>query len=79
MPRPTLDGIKQASAGALNKAQLMVGLKSEEQEEESQASERSGFLEDAADIICPDLTFQQRIFHVCLPFIFLLVSIPMQT
>lgn len=63
MSRPTLDGIKQASVGAFNKAQMMVGLKNEEheEEEESQVSERSGFLDEAADLICPDLTFQQRL------------------
>ena len=56
--RPTLDGIKQASVGAFDKAKLMVGLKSEP-DEESQQSERSGFLEEAADLICPELSFQQ--------------------
>lgn len=63
MSRPTLDGIKQASAGAFDKAKLMVGLKSGsgEEEESSQQSERSSFIEEAADLICPDLTFQQRL------------------
>jgi hypothetical protein len=32
-----------------------------EDEESQQESEASGFLEDAADIICPDFTFQQRV------------------
>lgn len=60
MSRPTLDGIKQASQGALDKAKLMVGLKSEE-EDQSVHSERSGFVAEAAELICPDLTFQQRL------------------
>ena len=60
MSRPTLDGIRQASQGALDKAKLMVGLKDQE-EEESQQSERSGFVEGAADLLCPELTFQQRL------------------
>lgn len=60
MSRPSIDGIRQASQGAFDKAKLMVGLKTEE--EESQQSERSGsFVEEAADLICPDLTFQQRL------------------
>lgn len=58
--RPTLDGIKQASSNALDKAKLMVGLKSEE-DLESQQSERSGVLEEAAELLCPELTFQQRL------------------
>lgn len=64
MSRPTLDGIKQASVGAFDKAKLMVGLKNNQEdteEQESQQSERSSFLEDAADLLCPELTFQQRL------------------
>ena len=64
MSRPSLDGIKQASVGAMDKARLMVGLKNnnrDEQEEESQQSERSSFVEEAADLLCPELTFQQRL------------------
>ncbi len=68
MSKPTLDGIKQASFGALDKAKLMVGLKNSEQnEEESQSERSSSFVEEAADLICPELTFQQRLigFAVC--------------
>lgn len=62
MSRPTLDGIRQASSGAFDKAKLMVGLKTPEEEEESQQSSKgSNFIEEAADLICPDLTFQQRV------------------
>jgi hypothetical protein len=61
--RPSLASIKQASSSAFSKAQLMVGLKSEEDLESQQASEassqRSSFVEEAADLLCPDLTFQQ--------------------
>ena len=56
--RPTLDGIRQASAGAFGKAKLMVGLKNEE-DLESQQSETSSFLDEAVDLMCPDLSFQQ--------------------
>lgn len=56
--RPTLDGIRQASAGAFGKAKLMVGLKNEE-DLESQHSETSSFLDEAVDLMCPDLSFQQ--------------------
>ena len=68
--RPSLSSIKQASTSAFNKAQLMVGLKSEEdlesqqqQQQERQESERSSrsFVDEAADLICPELTFQQRL------------------
>ena len=62
MSKPTLDGIKQASFGALDKAKLMVGLKSADQNEEESQSERSNsFVESAADLLCPELTFQQRL------------------
>ena len=54
--RPNLESLRQASSGAFDKAKLMVGLKTED--EESQQSERS-MVEEAADLICPDLTFQQ--------------------
>ena len=57
--RPSLDSIKQASTGALDKAKLMVGLKGSEEDVESQQSENSGLLEEVGEIICPDLTFQQ--------------------
>jgi len=65
--RPSLTGFKQASASAIDRAKLMVGLKQEIEEDlESQASERS-FVDNAADLICPDLSFQQRVigFGVC--------------
>ena len=64
--RPTLDGIRQASSGAFSKAKLMVGLKNEDDIEEQ--SETSSFLDEAVDIICPDLSFQQvreRKFSCC--------------
>lgn len=64
MSRPSIDGIKQASVGAFDKARLMVGLKNgsqEETEEGSEQSERPNFVEEAADLICPELTFQQRL------------------
>jgi hypothetical protein len=63
MSRPTLDGIRQASVGALDKAKLMVGLNknSGDLEEDSQQSERSGFVGEAVDLMCPELTFQQRL------------------
>jgi hypothetical protein len=60
MSRPTLDGIKQASSQAFSKAQLMVGLKNEEDVESQEQSEPS-VLESAADLLCPELTFQQRL------------------
>mmetsp|Transcript_26519 Transcript_26519/g.64627 ORF Transcript_26519/g.64627 Transcript_26519/m.64627 type:complete len:205 (+) Transcript_26519:168-782(+) len=62
MPRPTLDGIRQASMQTINKGKLMVGLTSEE-EMESQVSNdsESTYLDEAADILCPDMTFQQRL------------------
>ena len=65
--RPTLDGIKQASQNALNKAQLMVGLKEEADIEAEQEPEPPSMLAEAADLLCPELTFQQRIigFAVC--------------
>ena len=56
MQRPTLDSIRQASSGALDKAKLMVGLK--EEDLESQQSERS-LLDEAVDLLCPQLSFQQ--------------------
>jgi hypothetical protein len=57
--RPTLNGIREASTGAMDKAKLMVGLNKEETADtESQQSERS-FLDEAADLFCPDLSFQQ--------------------
>jgi hypothetical protein len=56
--RPTLDGIRHASTSAMDKAKLMVGLNKEETDTESQQSER-GFMDEAADLFCPDLTFQQ--------------------
>ena len=59
--RPTLDGIKQASVGAFEKAKLMLNKNSGDVEEESQQSDRSSFIEEAADLICPELTFQQRL------------------
>jgi hypothetical protein len=55
--RPSLAGFKQASQNAMDKAKLMVGLQ-EEEDVESQQSERS-FLDEAADLLCPELTFQQ--------------------
>lgn len=62
MSKPTLDGIKQASFGALDKAKLMVGLKNADQiEEESQSERSNSFVESAADLLCPELTFQQRL------------------
>ena len=62
MSKPTLDGIKQASFGALDKAKLMVGLKNADQiEEESQSERSNSFVETAADLLCPELTFQQRL------------------
>jgi hypothetical protein len=60
--RPSLDSIKQASSRAFSKAQLMVGLKTAEEDLESQQSEqpsRSSFVDEAAEILCPELTFQQ--------------------
>jgi hypothetical protein len=65
--RPSLADIKQASSSAFNKAQLMVGLKKEEdleaQQQASQAEslqrQRPSFVEEAADLLCPELTFQQ--------------------
>ena len=61
--RPSLTGFKQASASAIDRAKLMVGLKQEIEEDlESQASERS-FVDNAADLICPDLSFQQVRFN----------------
>jgi len=69
--RPSLDGFRKASSGALDKAKLMVGLKTQaeideeqqraETESQSQTSERSGILTDVGDLLCPDLTFQQRL------------------
>jgi hypothetical protein len=67
--RPSLSSIKQASTSAFNKAQLMVGLKSEEdleaqrQQQQEQDSERSSrsFVDEAVDLLCPELTFQQRL------------------
>jgi hypothetical protein len=58
--RPNFDVLRQASSGALDKAKLMVGLKSEQQDAESQQppAERT-MLEEVGDLICPDLTFQQ--------------------
>ena len=56
--RPSLDGIRQASTTAMDKAKLMVGLNKEEADTESQQSERS-FFDEAADLFCPELTFQQ--------------------
>jgi hypothetical protein len=58
--RPSLDTIKQASSRVFSKAQLMVGLKAEE-DTESQQSEpsRSTFVDEAAELLCPELTFQQ--------------------
>lgn len=46
----------------INKGKLMVGLTSEE-DMESQVSNdtESTYLEDAAEILCPDMTFQQRL------------------
>jgi hypothetical protein len=61
MSRPTLDGIRQASSGAFDKAKLMVGLKATEEEESSQQSKLSSFVDDAADLLCPELSFQQRL------------------
>lgn len=65
MTRPSLDGIKQASSRAFSKAQLMVGLKTEEdlesQQSEPSSPSRSSFVEEAADLLCPELTFQQVI------------------
>jgi hypothetical protein len=65
--KPSLAGIKQASSSAFNKAQLMVGLKKEEdleaQQQTSQAEslqrQRPSFVDEAADLLCPELTFQQ--------------------
>jgi hypothetical protein len=65
--RPSLAGIKQASSSAFNKAQLMVGLKREEDLEaqqqtsqtESSQRQRPSFVDEAADLLCPELTFQQ--------------------
>ena len=62
--RPSLDSIKQASTGALDKAKLMVGLNksgggSGDEDVESQRSENSGILEEVGEILCPELTFQQ--------------------
>lgn len=59
--RPTLDNIRQASSGALDRAKLMVGLKDQQgtaADEESQQSERS-MVDEAIDLLCPDLSFQQ--------------------
>ena len=58
--RPTLDGIRQASSGAFQSAKLMVGLKNEEdmESQQQQPSERS-LVDEAADLLCPDLSFQQ--------------------
>jgi hypothetical protein len=58
--RPNFEVLRQASSGALDKAKLMVGLKSEQQDAESQQppAERT-MLEEVGDLICPDLTFQQ--------------------
>jgi hypothetical protein len=64
--RPSLADIKQASSSAFNKAQLMVGLKREEDlEAQQQASQvesqrqRPSFVDEAAELLCPELTFQQ--------------------
>ena len=67
--RPSLAKFKEKSKNAMNSAKLMVGLVKEEdlesqseqsggQEGQSQDSERS-FLDEAADLMCPELTFQQ--------------------
>jgi hypothetical protein len=61
MSRPTLDGIRQASTGAFDKAKLMVGLKAAEEEETAPQSKAATFVAEAADLICPELTFQQRV------------------
>jgi hypothetical protein len=57
--RPNFEGLRQASSGALDKAKLMVGLKSEQQDAESQQPVERTMLEEVGDLICPDLTFQQ--------------------
>jgi hypothetical protein len=62
--RPTLASFKQASQNAMGKAKIMVGLK-EEEDLESQQSDRS-FLDEAADLLCPELTFQQVRIGSCL-------------
>jgi hypothetical protein len=60
--RPTLDSIRQASSSTFDKAKLMVGLKDSSggntTDEESQQSERS-MVDEAIDLLCPDLSFQQ--------------------
>ena len=62
MPRPTLDGIRQASMNTINKGKLMVGLTSEEDLESQVTNDsESTYLDDAAEILCPDMTFQQRL------------------
>lgn len=69
MPRPTLDGIRQASVNTFNKGKLMVGLTSEE-DVESQATNdtESTYLDEAAEILCPDMTFQQRVIGFAVSF-----------
>lgn len=57
--RPNLEVLRQASSGALDKAKLMVGLKSGQQDVESQQPAERTMLDEVGDLICPDLTFQQ--------------------
>lgn len=62
MGRPTLDGIRQASSQAFNKSKMMIGLTSEEDLESQHTNEsESTYLDEAAEILCPDMTFQQRL------------------
>ena len=39
----------------------MVGLKAAEEEETAPQSKTATFVTEAADLICPELTFQQRV------------------
>lgn len=62
MGRPTLDGIRQASMSTINKGKLMVGLTSEEDMESQVTNDsESTYLDEAASLLCPDMTFQQRL------------------
>jgi hypothetical protein len=60
MTMPSLQSMRQSSAGAMDKAKLMVGLK-QQSDVESQQSERSGIMAEMSDLLCPALTFQQRL------------------
>jgi hypothetical protein len=48
MTMPSLQSMRQSSAGAMDKAKLMVGLK-QQSDVESQQSERSGIMAEMSD------------------------------